>query len=300
MDIKTVLSQPAGTVHSTGRIKEYPDGSFEIMAASRPIFKAPGWEESGWKVSNKLDANRQELSNKMDTSEKSEELSQKSDNSDAERAARRAAAKLRDYALCNDFRWFVTLTIDAARLDRYDVAMITKKINVWLDHQVRRDGLRYVLVPERHKDGAIHFHGLVAGGSGFVPSGTWSVPGAKKPKKPRSEAQRDEWVASGSENGFHEVFNWEGWKYGFSTAIELYGDYSAAVSYVCKYIRKQIGGGKIGGRWYYSGGELKTPEVRLLPVSFNELVDASRDTYTFGVQDAALRLAVLRGKSNGV
>ena len=64
------------------------------------------------------------------------------------------------------------------------------------------------------------------------------------------------------------VWNLPGWSLGFTTALELVGDYHRAVSYVCKYIGKQqapdgTGPDKPGGRWYYSGGELARPRVEL-------------------------------------
>ena len=59
----------------------------------------------------------------------------------ADRARRRAAAKVRDLALSNRFRWFVTLTLDRERIDRYDVGVITKKLNQVMDNLVRRRGL---------------------------------------------------------------------------------------------------------------------------------------------------------------
>ena len=64
------------------------------------------------------------------------------------------------------------------------------------------------------------------------------------------------------------VWNLPGWSLGFTTALELVGDYRRAVSYVCKYIGKQQAPGeagvdKPGGRWYCSGGELERPRVEL-------------------------------------
>jgi hypothetical protein len=69
--------------------------------------------------------------------------------------------------------------------------------------------------------------------------------------------------------GWRVVYNLPSWGYGFTTALELYGDYHAAVAYVCKYIGKQTE--KIGGRWYYSGGALGAPEVDLLDISWDDV-----------------------------
>lgn len=154
---------------------------------------------------------------------------------------------VRDLGLCNDWEYFVTLTLDPARIDRYDPAEVARHLNHWLDNRVRRDGLCYVLVPEHHRDGAIHFHGFFNGALAAVDSG-----------------HRDE--------GGHPIYNLPAWGWGFSTAIRLYGERAAAVGYCCKYIAKQQE--KIGGRWYYSGGRLRRPEVSWSDVDFETLLRA--------------------------
>jgi len=269
------------------------------MAANKPIFREPGYEEAKDKrplaaLSGKKSAARD------GAAEAAAEAAPEGPNAEnLSRAARRAAAKVRDLALSNSFRWFVTLTLDPAKVDRYDVQQVTKKLNTFLDNLVRRHGAAYVLVPELHKDGAIHFHGLVNDCGGFVPSGTWKVPGRGKPKKPRSKAEAAAWAEAGPLEGYHEVFNWNAWPWGFSTALELWGDYEAAVNYVCKYIRKQTTGpgGKIGGRWYYSGGKLNGPKVELLDIVPQELEKSGANVYAFSVPQAGLEIDIARGNS---
>ena len=168
---------------------------------------------------------------------------------------RRARAKLRRLALANEFSYFVTLTLDPAKIDRYDGAAVTKSLGRWCDNMVRRHGLRYILVPEQHKDGAFHFHGFMAG-SGL-------------------EA-RD----SGHKIGGRTAYNLPQWTLGFTTAQPLYGEYAAAVAYCCKYIGK--GEGKIGGRWYYSGGDLAQPEEQEIDVNCFELREMFPDDFTEG------------------
>ena len=56
------------------------------------------------------------------------------------------------------------------------------------------------------------------------------------------------------------------------TALAVYGEYPAAVAYVCKYIGKQ--GEKPAGRWYYSGGDLVAPAVEYVEISPAELAAA--------------------------
>lgn len=232
------------------RMKSYPGGGYEIMACSENVFREDGWEDA-----EKFD--RPKVSKKRDSISSSPQ--------DVERSLRRAASKVRDIALSNQFRWFVTLTLDRQRIERYDMAAIMRRVNVWLDNAVRRHGLRYVLVPERHKDGAVHFHGFFNDALPCSASGHTDSAG-------------------------HMIYNLPDWGFGFTAAIELYGSYESAVGYVCKYVRKQAE--KIGGRWYYSGGKLQKPEISYPDVSYEELVDTG-SAYTFCVPGAAF--AIVRG-----
>lgn len=216
------------------------------------------FRESGWELSNKWDSEERYPSEHPD------------EVGNVARAKRRARSAVADLAMSNDFRYFVTLTLDPSRVNRYDPAEVVRRLNNWLDNHVRRDGLAYVLVPEYHKDGAIHFHGFFNGALEAVDSGTLDT-GTGKPKKPRSAAQRALWLSEGA----HVVYNLPAWHLGFTTAIELYGQRSAAVGYVCKYVTKQQT--KIGGRWYYSGGALLRPDVSYDDIDYTDVFDAYPD-----------------------
>ena len=240
-----------GITH-TARLKTHADGSVEVLAASRPVFREPGWEErgrGGRKVAPDPAATAVEaVELSVWDLERMEDQARQRDSDSLARSKRRARTSVRDYALNTPFRYFVTLTLDGARVDRYDPAAVTRALNVWCDNQVRRKGLAYVLVAELHKDGAIHFHGFFNDALPVVDSGTMVPPGGGKPRRPRSAAQRAAWAAQGGRT----VYNLPSWSLGFTTALELYGDRHAAVGYVCKYITKAQA--KVGGRWYYSGG----------------------------------------------
>ena len=261
LSVSALLAQAGkarGGVCHTARVKAYPDGSLEVLACDQAIFHPDGWETSGYK---QRPARVRKDPQKPTTQ----------DRDNRERSMRRARAQVRDLALSNPFRWFVTLTLDQAKVSRYDMAEITRKLNAWLDNQVRRRGLAYVLVPERHKDGAIHFHGFFNDALEAVDSGHKDSQG-------------------------HPVYNLPGWRLGFTTAIQLYGDYHAAVSYVCKYIGKQ--GEKPGGRWYYSGGCLQRPDVSFSDVGPRDLeaVAGEGGVYRFDVPEAGLSFAILRAR----
>lgn len=242
----------------------YPCGVVDIMASTEPDFGPKGWESAEDYTRVRSDRVREDPRSGPERDPSHTEP--QADAEDILRSMRRARAKVRRMALANEFRYFVTLTLDPAKVDSHDGAAVVKKLNAWASNAVQRHGLRYILVPERHKKGGIHFHGFFNDALPAVDSGTIRVPWAKKPRKPRSEAQRAEWLSAGGQI----VYNLPGWALGFTTAMELYGDYPAAVAYVCKYIGKD--GTKPAGRWYYSGGDLKEPREEYLEISPAELV----------------------------
>ena len=215
---------------SNSIVYTYPGGQMDIICASDMVFHGQGWEESCAKPVEK--AKRQK--------------GKKSEGDDMLRSMRRARANLRRLALSNDFQYFVTLTLDPAKIDRYDGAAVTRALSHWCDNMARRHGLRYVLVPERHKDSAFHFHGFFAG------SGLQAVDSGHTDKRG------------------HTIFNLPQWTLGHTAAIALYDDYASAVGYVCKYIGKQDGERPLG-RWYYSGGALKAPAKEYLALDYRQL-----------------------------
>lgn len=74
----------------------------------------------------------------------------------------RARSKVFEYALCNDFKYFVTLTLDKNKYDRYDLKKFIKDLGKLIQNHFNRKKIefKYILIPEMHKDGAWHLHGL--------------------------------------------------------------------------------------------------------------------------------------------
>lgn len=229
-----ILHAPQGHY---AKIYKYPCGVMDIITSTSPDFRAKGWEDSE-------DYGRPGKAPKALATPKRDKAVAAAE--DLERSMRRARAKVRRLALSNDFRWFVTLTLDPARIDRYDAGEVVRKLSQWCNNQVKRKGLKYILVPERHKDGALHFHGFFNDALEAVASGHRSKAGQM-------------------------IYNLPGWTLGFTAAIEVYGDYAGAVAYVCKYIGKQ--GDKPAGRWYYSGGDLAKPEEVYADISPQDLLE---------------------------
>lgn len=240
-------------------VKRYPTGRVSIVAANRNIFRIAGYEAA--RDAKPTRAEVPFLSPEAEAEEKEREYARLERNaiegdgglSPAEqaraagnlaRAQRRARAAVRDLALANPMKYFVTLTFDKERVARWDDREVMRVTRNWLDNSVRRHGLAYVLVPERHKDGAIHFHGFFNDAFCGVDSGRRTANGSI-------------------------IYNLPAWPWGFTTAMEVYGEHAAAVSYVCKYISK--GGEKVCGRWYYHGGALQRPEVEYCHSDWDEI-----------------------------
>lgn len=232
MAIPCNLIADADSVLYNRRVKVNPltGEVLEDMCCSRPIFNPTGAvlrKPSSFSSDEKLDGGK--------PCEEMVENEPTQGASDAQRrAARRARKQLFELCACNDLDLFFTLTLDKELIDRYDYKGIVRKFGQWADNRVRRKGLRYVAVPELHKDGAVHFHGLCnAAAVRLVDSG-------RTDKK------------SGQ-----TIFNLPDWSFGFTTAIYIYGAPGAAAQYVAKYVTKQAGGGTIGGRYYLHGGDLQ-------------------------------------------
>lgn len=276
-----------GEVSHYCKVYTYPCGVVDILCSTKPMFREAGWEDAAWAKPRKLppeaatEAEAEEATEAEGqlcfslepeaplTEPEAEEAGPKDE--DIKRSMRRAKSRVRRLALANDFRWFVTLTLSPEKVDRYDDAQVIRKLTTWAHNQVRRKGLRYILVPERHKDGAVHFHGFFSDALEAVASGHQDKQG-------------------------HMIYNLPGWTLGYTAVIEVYGDYAGAVAYVCKYIGKQ--GVKPAGRWYYSGGDLREPAVVYGEILPRELREQYGDrVYCFDVPGASM--AVLNGLRPG-
>lgn len=77
----------------------------------------------------------------------------------------RSRSRVWEIALCNPWDMFVTLTLSPAMCDRHDLNGTYKRVAKFFNNvNSRTDAeLKYLLIPEPHKDGAWHFHGLVSG-----------------------------------------------------------------------------------------------------------------------------------------
>lgn len=76
----------------------------------------------------------------------------------------RLRSRCLEYGLCNTWDWFATLTVSSDR-PRDDLKAIKSQLSKWLDNYKQRScpSLRYMLIPEFHDKGGVHFHGFFSG-----------------------------------------------------------------------------------------------------------------------------------------
>lgn len=272
------------------RLHVWADGSATLLACNRSVFRSPGWEAQGGRRRRSPLGDQAAI--EEDEYREAEQAGRflsdgvvpPEDAENIRRSVRRARAKVAALARSNTFSFFITLTLSPEKVSRYDDAAVLRKFCNWLGNAAKRHGLAYCIVPERHKDGAIHFHGFINDALRVVDSGTVIPAGGGRPRRPSDEAERSRMIAEGG----HIVYNLPQWDFGFTTAIRLYGEYGHAVGYVLKYIGKDLSPAtglpeKIGGRWYYSGGPLVRPAPVLLDGDFEEICRLY-DGYDFTVK----------------
>lgn len=164
-----------------------------------------------------------------------EELTDEKKADNLKRRSSRIKTDVFDLAVCNEWTHFVTLTLDPDKFnDVTDLNECGSKIGKWLNNYKRYDDkFRYVLIPERHKSGALHFHLLAYFSKLELLSPVlYDVNGKGKRYKQLDDGKG------------HMTFNVDHYGFGYSSAIELYeGDNEAkrrTASYLTKYITKDL------------------------------------------------------------
>lgn len=212
-------------IYTNAKVEFFP-GFTRFVVADVAVFREPGWEaEKPCSRPHKP---------------------QSPNNQPQARSVSRAKQKIFDIAALNDFRYFVTFTLDQKKIDRQSAEDVAHKLKIFLSNKVKRNDLCYLIVPEYHKDGkSIHFHGLLSGRLRLTDSG-------HRTKDGRS------------------IYNVEDWGYGFSTCVELTGDREAVARYIAKYVTKDTK--KILGNFYYAGGSVRRiPDREYIDLLYDEI-----------------------------
>lgn len=181
------------------RTKQFPDGTMQYMYSER--MKQRGYE----------------LKEKKHTGESVKRKERENMS--------RAVQKVYDLARSNHFDWFITMTFDPKKVDRYSYDACADALKEFT-HLLCLHGNQWIVVPEQHKDGAYHFHGLVSGDLNLT---------------------------------LHKdgVYNLLDYQYGFTTATKIQ-DRKRVATYIAKYLTKEITVPK-GRKRYWASRSLAKP-----------------------------------------
>ena len=81
-----------------------------------------------------------------------------------EQSIARAKRTIMEKALCNDWDFFFTGTVNPEKLDGFDLDELHKELTKFFSYKNQKHGkVDFLIVPERHKSGQWHFHGLLRG-----------------------------------------------------------------------------------------------------------------------------------------
>ena len=185
---------------------------------------------------------------------------------------KRTKKKVYDYAKSNEWEWFVTFTFSPDKVNRYDYDECTKYLSKWFNNLKRSSpALSYLVVPEQHKDGAYHFHGLFSGMNEhqIVWTGKYVI---KRVRGLRSKFVRTK----------EKIYKIGSCKLGWMTATRV-REMEKVTSYITKYITKDMLNGLHGRKRYWCSRNLVLPleEVFILDATdrfilSQELDDSSR------------------------
>ena len=123
-----------GLIYHNTKAKVYPDGTRKVTYCTEAIFKEDGWELC------------EALKDPPDIQSKPKDMTNdpRSDN------VKRAKDKVFDIALLNRFEYFVTLTLDKEKIDRFDAKAVSKVLRKSFYNFQHRYNAKYLLIPEHH------------------------------------------------------------------------------------------------------------------------------------------------------
>ena len=160
----------------------------------------------------------------------------------------RAKQKIYELARSNEWEYFLTLTFAK---DRYDYDILAERLRNWINRTKKNysPNMKYIFVPELHKDGALHFHGIVSdiGNLPLVDSG-----------------HRDT-------NG-NIIYNIDCYKMGFTTATKV-TDSGRVASYMTKYITKDLMSYSKGKKKYWASRNLIKPNITDYHIENDDIED---------------------------
>lgn len=171
----------------------------------------------------------------------------------SEEGLSRTKSKIFELAICNNWECFVTLTLNPEYHDRKDLKSYKTKLSTWIKNynRLHQTDIKYLLIPENHKDGSWHMHGLIMG----LPTEHLHefTENEKLPIK----------ILIAIKQG-HKLYSWPAYAraFGYISISEIINAESVS-KYVTKYITKDLVSTRIGlnEHLYYCSQGLKRAEI---------------------------------------
>lgn len=239
----------------------YPNGSTQIRKYSKPLQakqnkasyeKFTIQEEwtmqkggSVWKDNIEYVMNPFDGSFVPNTEFDKTDIEKSNSDSDIYHSLNRTKNKIYSYARCVKWEWFVTFTFSPDKVDRFDFDECSRLVRRWLNNQRRNaPDLQYIVVPEQHKNGAWHFHGLLA------------------------NIGKMKFIDSGVKDKGKTIFNMSKWSNGFTTATVVKDVYRVS-KYIGKYITKELCELTRGKQRYFVSQNIPDPKEALFLIDEN-------------------------------
>lgn len=153
----------------------------------------------------------------------------------------RSRSKVQEYALCNDWQYFVTFTIDGKKYDRFDLKKYKKDFSQFINNfnRGRQQKVKYVIIPEKHENGAWHMHAIFMGLSAAdLKEYTYEYPWPKTAV--HSEGAIPNYIREKIDTG-NPIYYWEEYEKRFGyNVFDVVQDKNKVSSYILKYFTKNL------------------------------------------------------------
>lgn len=155
-----------------------------------------------------------------------------------------------DIVMCNEWDYFCTFTLDPQKYDRYNLSRFRKDLGQFIrDMRKRGYDISFAFVPERHRDGAWHLHGLLR------------CPQLWEDLRPFEAGKHPRKLVDGTLEK-----QWRWWpdyqeRFGFCSLSPIV-NHEACCRYVCKYITKEMAkvNASLNAQLYTCSVGLKRPD----------------------------------------
>lgn len=191
---------------------------------------------------------------KHNKSNKDEDISFVNNEEKLKNNISRAKARIFELAMCNDFTYFCTFTQNKKIRDRFDLDLFRKDFSQFVRNlnRGRNEKIKYLLIPEQHKNGAWHMHGLL---SGLIID------------KDLKSFKKSDYIPKRLKDMIDKgqvVYNWKSYqqRFGYFTCTPI-NNINACSKYLTKYITKDMASNniKLGKHLFYASKGLKEKEV---------------------------------------